>query len=468
MSISPEEPVHLHKTTQRLGTDPLGKLLLRLSLPSIVSMVAISLYNLVDTFWVAKLGYRAVAALTVVLPFFILTYAVGVGTGIGVAALTSRRFGERKVEEANIVTGQVLFLSIALGCVLALVINFFPTQILILCGATPDILDFGKQYLTIVGLGMPFTLLNLISRNVYQASGDSVRPMIFIIISQVWNAIAAPFLIFGWGIFPELGVAGAALAALTANLIGAVLPLVYIAAGKTAYRIRLRHCIPKWSVIVDIYQVGLPSMLMTSTEGVVFALFNHVISGFGSLALAAIGIATRISDLAFMPILGTANGLLPIVGFSLGAKLWPRLWGAVKNTALWLVLFMALATLFLEIFTAQVVGIFNNNPELLAIAVPGMRIFCSTFIFIGPTIIFITTFQGLSKGKDAMFLSLARQFIFFVPGLYLLSAYIGLTGVWVAMPVSDFLGFVIASFWLWREYRTQKAANPAASEVSIS
>src|ERR1035437_3677545 len=239
MSISLDEPVHLHKTTQRLGTDPLGKLLLRLSLPSIVSMVAISLYNLVDTFWVAKLGYRAVAALTVVLPFFILTYAVGVGTGIGVAALTSRRFGEKKVEEANVVTGQVLFLSLALGCVLALVINLFPTQILILCGATPDILDLGKQYLTIVGLGMPFTLLNLISRNVYQASGDSVRPMIFIIISQVWNAIAAPFLIFGWGIFPALGVGGAALAALTANLIGAVLPVVYIAAGETGYRVRL-------------------------------------------------------------------------------------------------------------------------------------------------------------------------------------------------------------------------------------
>ncbi len=419
-------------------------------------MVAVSLYNLVDTFWVAKLGYEAVAALTVTLPFFIISYAIAVGTGIGVSALTSRRFGERNVESANQVTGQVLFLSLALGTVLILATNLFTRQILLLCGATPDILDLGEQYLRMVGLGMPFMLLNIISRNVFQASGDAFRPMVFIILSQICNAIFAPLLIFGWGFFPEMGVSGAGLATLIANVIGASLPLGYILLGKTAYRLRVRHCIPSFSSIVAIYRVGLPSMLMTATEGVIFGLFNHVIAGFGSLALAAIGIATRISDLAFMPILGTANGLLPIIGFSLGARLWSRLWEAVRQTALWMVALMAIATVLLESLTPQIVSVFNSNPELLAIAVPGMRIFCSTFIFIGPTIIFITTFQGLSKGKDAMMLSLTRQLVFFVPGLFLLSYYWGMTGIWVSMPVSDFLGFIIASLWLIREYRLQK------------
>lgn len=430
-------------------------------------MVAISLYNLIDTFWVAKLGYEAVAALTVTLPFFIVSYAIGVGTGIGVGALTSRLFGERNVESANQVTGQVLFLSLALGIVLILATNLFARQILLLCGATPDILDLGEQYLRMVGLGMPFTLLNIISRNVFQASGDAFRPMVFIILSQICNAIFAPLLIFGWGFFPEMGVSGAGLATLIANIIGASLPLGYILLGKTAYRLRVRHCIPSFSSIVAIYRVGLPSMLMTATEGAIFGLFNHVIAGFGSLALAAMGIATRIADLAFMPILGTANGLLPIIGFSLGAKLWNRLWDSIRQTGLWLVAFMAVATVILEVFTPQIVSVFNSDPELLSIAVPGMRIFCSTFVFIGPTIIFITTFQGLSKGKDAMILSLTRQFIFFVPGLFLLSNYWGLTGVWISMPVSDFLGFIIAGTWLFREYRLQKKSHDWIKALAV-
>jgi putative MATE family efflux protein len=449
------ESPQFSQTTARLGSDPLGKLLLRLSLPSIVSMVAVSLYNLVDTFWVGKLGYQAVAAVTVTMPFFIMAFAVGAGTGVGINALTSRRFGERNSEAANQITGQIFFLAVALGLVFVLVTNLFPHQILKLCGATDDILDLGSQYLRVIGAGVPLLLLNLINRNVFQASGDAVRPMIMTITSQVVNAIFAPFLIFGWGPFPRLEMAGAGLAVVLANCVGVGMALWYLFRGRTAYRIKARHCKPNWADITAIYRVGLPSIVMQATEGVIFGLFNHVIAEFGSLALAGIGIAIRIADLAFMPIIGTSHGLLPIVGFSLGANLRERLWGAVRKTATWLAILMAVATLAVEIFTRPIISAFNNDPELLNLAVPGMRIFCSTFILIGPTIIFITTFQGLSKGKDAMLLSFARQLLFFLPGLYLLSYFFGLTGVWISMPVSDLLGFVTAAVWLAREYRLQ-------------
>jgi putative MATE family efflux protein len=451
-----EQPTRLNATTERLGTDPLGKLLLRLSLPSIVSMVAVSLYNLVDTFWVGRLGYQAVAAVTVTMPFFIMAMAVGAGTGVGINALTSRRFGERNTEAANQITGQIFFLSLALGSLFILATNLFPRQILRLCGATPDIMDLGTQYLRVFGWGIPLLLLNLINRNVFQASGDAVRPMIMTITAQLINAALAPLLIFGWGIFPRLGMSGAALGVVLANAAGVGMALWYIMNGRTAYRIRWRHCLPNLPVIGAIYRVGLPSIVMQATEGFIFALFNHVIAAFGSLALAGIGIAIRIADLAFMPIIGTSHGLLPIVGFSLGAKLWNRLWEAVRKTSLWLAFFMAIATILIEVFTRPIISVFNNDPDLLALAVPGMRIFCSSFVLIGPTIIFITTFQGLSKGKEAMILSFTRQIIFFIPGLYLLSNQLGLTGVWISMPVSDALGFITAAFWLLREYQLQK------------
>jgi putative MATE family efflux protein len=445
-----------------------------LSLPSIASMVTISLYNLVNTFWVARLGHEAMAALTVVMPFLFLCYAIGVGSGIGINALASRRFGERDVEGANAVVGQMFFISLVLGALFLLLTNVFPREILRLAGATPDVMELGVQYIRVLGWGMPVLFFNLTTRNVFQASGDAVRPMIFTLISQICNVVLDPFLIFGWWIFPEMGVSGAALATIISMGIYTMLALWFILIRKkTAYQLKFRHCIPRIRSILAIYRVGFPSMLMEVTESIVFALFNHVIAGFGSVALAAIGIAIRISDLAFMPMIGLAHGLLPIVGFSLGAKLWRRLWGSVRLACIWIVALMTLATLVLEIFTPQVVALFNADPELMAVAVPGLRIFCSTLILIGPTIIFITTFQGLSKARDAMVLSLIRQFIFFIPGLFILSDLMGLKGVWLAMPISDVLGCLGSSLWVYREYRLQRRKNdweeaPAAEKAVVA
>jgi putative MATE family efflux protein len=451
-----EEPAQFHQTTERLGTDPLGKLLFRLSLPSIISMVTISLYNLVDTFWVARLGHEAVAALTALMPIWIIFVAVGAGTGVGLNALASRQFGERNIESANQAAGQTLFLSFGLGIIFMLAINLFPYQICRLAGAPPDVVDLAVEYLVILSWGIPFLFLGHIGRNVFSAAGDAVRPMVVTLLGQVCNAILDPFFIFGWGFFPEMGISGAALATVIANILSVSVGIYFVLAHYTPYRLKRHHLIPRWQAIFAIYRVGLPSMVMELTESVIFALFNHLVAGFGSIALAAIGIAGRISDFIFMPVVGMSHGLLPIIGYSLGAKLWKRLWGSVRLASIWTAIIMAVVTILIEIFAPQLVNIFSKDPELVNIAVPGMRIFLSLLVVIGPTIMFITTFQGLSRGRDAMVLSLARQFIFFVPGLYVLSYYMGLNGVWLSMPVSDFAGFLTAGFWLYREYKIQK------------
>jgi putative MATE family efflux protein len=311
---------------------------------------------------------------------------------------------------------------------------------------------------------MPVLFFGMITRNVFQASGDAIRPMVFTLVGQAFNIVLDPLFIFGWWVFPEMGIAGAALATVIANGVTAGLALWYITSNRTGYRIRLHHCRPHAPTMLGIYRVGLPSAFMEMTESIVFAMFNHVVAGFGSVALAAVGVAGRIADLAFMPVVGTAHGLLPIIGFSLGARLWSRLWRAVRLASLAMALLMAIATVFLEVFTSQLVGLFTKDAELIAIAVPGMRIFLSTMVLIGPTIMFITTFQGLSKGKDALFLSLARQFIFFIPALYGLTHVMGITGVWLSMPVSDTVGALTSGLWLLREYRRQKR-DPAWLEA---
>jgi len=420
------------------------------------SMVTIALYNIIDTFWVAKLGYQAIAALTIVIPFYVLVIAISVGSGIGVSAFASRRFGERNVEAINHVAGQVFSLSGLFGVIFLIAAFFFARPILTISGATPDIMDFATQYLTVLGFGMPFIFFMIMAGSLLRGSGEALKPMVFMITASIINIILDPFLIFGIGPFPEMGVRGAALATVIAQLLGAGLNFCYIVARKSAYRVKLKHLKPSLPILGDIYRVGFPSIIMQITESVVFALFNYILSAFGSLALAAVGITIRIADLAFMPMFGVSQGLLPIVGFSFGARLWKRLWRAVKLASWGLALLMGVCLVVLEIFAPELIAVFNDDPELMAIAVPAMRIFLSTLVIIGPSILFITTFQGLSKGREAMILSLVRQLVFFVPLLLLLRRVWGLTGVWLSMPISDFLAFLVSGLWLFREYKLQQ------------
>jgi len=454
-----DKPGELEETTARLGTERLSKLFPRLSAPSMVSMVAMSLYVLADTFWLGRVSYEAVAAITITFPFYALVVAIGLGSGIGANALASRRFGERNTEATNQVAGQIFPLTAIFGVAFIIPSVFFARPLAALLGAPPQIIDMTAEYLVFFGWGIPFILFRLMTRNVFHAAGDVIKPMIFIGAGSVFNAVLDPFLIFGWGPFPEMGIGGAALATTISGGLAAALSCYYLFGHKSVYRLKLHHLKLDLSLIAQIYRVGLPETLMDLTEAVVFAIFNQVVAGFGSVALAALGIALRIADLAFIPIIGLAHALLPIVGFCFGARLWGRLWAAVRQGSLVSVVVLAVATALLEIFAPQVIAIFNNSPELLAIAVPGMRIFIAALILVGPAIMFIITFQGLSKGWTAISLSLARQLGFLLPAMLILPHFMGLNGVWLSMPISDACGAIIAGLWLYREYRLQKGSG---------
>jgi putative MATE family efflux protein len=449
----------LHETTARLGTERLSKLFPRLSAPSMVSMVAMSLYILANTFWLGRVSYEAIAAITITFPFYGLVVAIGLGSGIGANALASRRFGERNIEATNQVAGQLFPLTAIFGVVFIIASVFFARPLAALLGAPPQIIDMTAEYLVFFGWGIPFILFRFMTRNLFHAAGDVIKPMIFIVAGSVVNAVLDPFLIFGWGPFPEMGIGGAALATTISGGLAAAISCYYLLGNKSVYHLKLRHLKPDLSLIAQIYRVGLPEVLMDLTEAVVFAIFNQVVAGFGSVALAALGIAFRVADLAFIPIVGLAHALLPIVAFCFGARLWGRLWAAVRQGSLASVVVLAIATALLEIFAPQVIAIFNNSPELLAIAVPGMRIFISALILIGPAIMFIITFQGLSKGWTAISLSLVRQLGLLLPGMLILSRFMGLNGAWLSLPISDAGGAIVAALWLYREYRLQKRSG---------
>jgi putative MATE family efflux protein len=445
--------------TEQLGTAPLGKLLLKLSLPGVAASVTQSLYNIIDTIFVGTLGFRAISALTIVFPYQILFWAVGGGTGTGIAALVSRRFGEKKVEEANLVAGQTFFLSLFWGLFFILVAIFFHDPILRLIGAKDDFFQYAVDYFTIISYAAPLAIFTSLAASLMRASGDTVKPMVIMITATAINIILCPLLIQGIGPFPRMEVAGSAWATFTAQAVGAVLALFFILANKTAYKLKISHLMPNWQIIKAIYQVGAPSAVLQITESFAFALWNIAVSSYGSAAVAAVGVVIRVSDFAFMPVMGVSQSLLPVVGYCFGADNFKRLWSAVKKATVGLMVLLTVITIGMEIWTPQIIRIFTKDEELLRVAVPAMRIMLSTMIVIGPSMITITALQGLGKGKTALALSLVRQFIVFVPLLFLFRAIWGLNGVWLCSPAADIIGVTISLWFLWREYKMHRHAG---------
>ena len=443
----------MKKYTERLGYAPLGKLLIALSLPGIASTISTSLYNIVDTLWVARLGHEAIAALTIVFPYQILFYAVGGGTGIGISALVSRRFGEKNIEATNHVAGQIFFLSASWGLLFMMAAVFFSGNILRAIGATPDIMEYSTQYLVITSYGAPLMILAMVMSSLIRGSGDAVKPMVIMVSATVVNIILDPLMILGIGPFPEMGVRGAAWATFIAQCFAAGLALFYFFAHKTSFHIKAAYLRPDWSIIKDIYRVGAPTAVFQITESLVFLLLNTIVASFGSVAIAALGLVMRVSDFAYMPIMGVSHGLLPVIGYCFGALNYKRLWQAVKLATGGIAVLLLVITALIEIFTPQLIGIFSKEPALLSNAITAMRISMISMPLIGPNILVTTTFQGLGRGKTALVLSLIKQFIVFIPLLYLCRYLWGLIGVWISWPIADFLSTVVAFAFIYREYR---------------
>jgi putative MATE family efflux protein len=448
----------MQEYTKRLGEAPLGRLIIALSLPGMISTITTSLYNIVNTLWVTKIGYEAIAALTISFPYQILFYAIGGGTGIGISALVSRRFGEKNVDATNRVAGQIFFLSAFWGVLFMLIPIFFADRLLPLMGATPDILEYSRIYFVITSYGAPLIILALVMSSLIRGSGDAVKPMVIMITGTVVNIILDPFLIFGIGPFPEMGVSGAAWGTFIAQACAAGLGLFYFFARKTAYRIKFSHILPNWLIIKDVYRVGAPTSIFQLAESIIFLLLNTIISSFGSVALAAMGIVMRISDFAYMPIMGVSHGLLPIIGYCFGAGNFKRLWEALKKATLYITILLLGITILIEIFAPNLIGIFTQEPELLDISVTAMRISLISMVLIGFNVLVTTTLQGLSKGMTALVLSLIKQFVVFIPLLYLCRYLWNLTGVWISWPIADTISTAVAFVFIYREYKKHHAA----------
>ncbi len=426
-----------------LGREPILALLLKMSWPSITAMLAMAVANLIDSFWLARLSTRALAALTLCFPIQMLFGAIGVGTGVGAGSFAARMFGAKQIEKARRTAGQVMLLSIALGALTILSVLIFHDAILRGFGATEDILPLARKYLVLIVFGSPFLYFLMMANNLLRAEGKPLLSMYVVLTFSAVLIVLEPFLVFGWWFFPKLGIVGAALAAVVSQAASAALSFHFLRLDSSRYRLTWRFLAPSLSICRSIYQTGLPSVSMNLVVSVVMVIYNHILASFGPLALATLGLCFRINGLVMMILFGVGHGVMPMVAFSEGAGHHRRLVDTVRVAVRCSALFALLSSLLLIAFARPILAAFSSDLELLEMAVPALRLFISALVLIAPSIIWINMFIGLGKGTTAMLLMFARDVVLLIPMLFILPFYYGLTGVWMAQPLSTILAFVM-------------------------
>lgn len=433
--------------------EPILPLLLKMSWPSITAMLAMAIYNLIDTFWLTRFSTQAIAALTICFPIQMIFGAIGVGTGVGAGSFAARMFGAGKDAKAEQTAGQVIILSLAFGFLIIFLTLIYPDSILRIFGATDDILPLARQYLLTIVFGSPFLLFMMMSNNLLRAEGRPNTSMFVILTMSVIGAILDPILIFGWGPFPQMGILGAAISAIISYAVSGFMSLYYLRSKSSRYDLKWKYLIPNMGIIYAIYQTGFPSLIMNLFFGLVLIVYNHVLGSFGPLAIATLGLCFRINGLVVMVLFGIGQGVMPLVGFNEGAGLHDRLMETV-NVAVKLTALLCTASFFLfEIFAYRILVLFTDNVQLIEMAVPALRIFAFMLLIIGPNLVWINMFIGLGKGMTSMVLLLMRDALVLIPMLFILPPWFGLNGVWMAQPLSNLLAFFIILFWTKREFR---------------
>lgn len=432
-----------------LGEAPIGKLLMQFSLPAIVGMLVMSLYNIVDRIFLGQVSSQAIAAVYVSFPIALIIMAISMGIAVGGSALASIRLGEKNRDEAERILGNVFLLLMLAGLVLMIGMEVFLLPLLRLFGSSETLLHDAAAYQSIILLALPLQMISFGLNNFIRAEGSPRTAMSTMLIGAVSNGI----LDFVFIILLGYGVRGAAIATAISQSISAVWVLSYFFSKRSMLKIRRVQMKPDVSLIKKFLILGIPSMGMQLAAALVMTIFNHQLKmNGGDLAVAAMGIIQSISMLALMPVFGINQGVQPIIGYNYGARHFQRVRQALKLGIIGATIWMTVSFAVLYIFPDQILYVFASDPkayaQLYPVAYSGMRIYFITLPIIAYPIVGGIYFQATGQAKMAIFLSLSRQLIILIPTLLILSHFWGLNGIWASYPVSDIISTAMAAYFL--------------------
>ncbi|MDR2836534.1 MAG: MATE family efflux transporter [Bacteroidales bacterium] len=440
-----------------LGTQKIGKLLIQYALPAIVAMTASAIYNITDSIFIGHgAGELAISGLALTFPIMNLAAAFGSLVGAGAAALMSLRLGQKDYVSAQKILGNLIILNVAIGILFSIITLMFLTPLLMFFGASKDTLPYAKSFLQVILLGNIVTHLYLGLNSMLRSLGRPTKSMFCTILTVCINLVLNPLFIFGFG----WGIKGSAIATVIAQTIVLIWQFTMFFNKKNEIRIERKIFHLDLKIIKDIFSIGMAPFFMNLASCVIVIIINkQVVLYGGDLAVGAYGIINRVSFLFVLVVLGLNQGMQPIAGYNYGAKLYKRVSEVLKKTIFLATIVMIIGFAIILLFPEFIASLFTKSEEQIAITVNGLRYVFMFFPIIGFQMVASNFFQSIGVVKKAIFLSLTRQVIFLIPLLLVLPLYFGITGVWLSMPIADFVSTILTAILLGlhlKKFKTQK------------
>ncbi|GAB6098250.1 MATE family efflux transporter [Halanaerocella petrolearia] len=437
-----------NKRSERLGTEAITPLLLKLSIPSIIGMLLQALYNVVDSIYIGRLSKEALSALSLAFPIQMILIAIAVGTGVGTSSLISRLLGRGQAHKANNAAEHVIIITFIYGILVAIVGLLFSDDLIRLFTSDSTLIALGEEYIRIILIGSLALFFPIISNNILRGEGNTFIPMLTMVIGALLNILLDPFFIFGIGFLPKLEVAGAAYATVLSRLISGSFIAYILFYGDNQIDLKLSEFKFDFAIIKQIYQVGLPAMVMQFLASFMIAGVNKIVAHYSTTAIAVVGIYFRLQSFVFMPVFGLNQGYMPIVGYNYGHGNPNRMKETIKSGVFMGGVFTIVGFIIFQLFPDELIKLFNTNPELLKIGPIALQRISLAFPIIGPTIIGSATFQALGQGIPSLTISFLRQIILLLPITYLLGQLYGLDALWFAFPIAELIGTIVTVIWL--------------------
>lgn len=424
----------------RMTKTPIPRLIGELAVPTIISMLVTSFYNMADTFFVGKINTSATAAVGIVFPLMAMIQAFGFFCGHGSGNYISRQLGAHNFEDASKMSATGFVTAFVLGLGILVVGFLFTDPLLRIMGSTETILPYARSYMRIILIGAPYMTASLVLNNQLRFQGSAFYSMIGITTGAVLNIVLDPLFIF----VLDMGVAGAALATIISQFVSFCLLIAGTFRGGNL-RLNLKDFSPSLKYYQNIVKGGAPSLFRQGLGSFATVCLNLMAGPYGDAAIAAMSIVTRISQFAASVVIGFGQGFQPVCGFNYGAKLFKRVqegfWFCVKFcTSVLLV-----AAVCGWIFSPNLIGIFlKTDPLVIEYGSQALRLQALTFPLVGWITIANMTLQTIGKTVKASLLAMSRQFLFFVPVILTLPGFLGILGVQLSQPIADFCSFLLA------------------------
>ena len=454
----------MNNSQQILGTESVGKLLLKYSVPAIIGMMVNALYNVVDRMFIGNIpgvGPLAITGLGVTMPIMTIILAFGMLVGVGSATNISIKLGQGKREEAENIIGNAISLSVIISILITIIGMVFLNSILKAFGASDATLVYAKSYIIVILFGTVFNILGMMFNNIIRGDGNPKLSAMIMAVGCATNIVLDAIFIFGF----KMGIQGAALATVISQGVTAIWGLSYYLRGKSNLTFRKSSLKLDAKLVKEIFAIGSAPFAMQIASSMIQVLNNQALSTYGGdLSIGAMATISSIAMIFLMPSFGLVQGMQPIVGFNYGAKNYDRAKKTFVITTLASTTLFIVGALAIQLAPQVLVGMFNKDAQLMSITVNGLRKYTLALPLIGVSIVGTNYIQSTGRAKMAMVLSLLRQVIVLIPMILILPKFLGLDGVWFAQPTADAVASILTAIVIFREFKSYEKAEEVVEE----